>query len=142
MTKAKLKTTPQKKSVAVFLAGIKDAEKRIDAQTIDRLLQKITGLKPVLWGTSIVGYGTYEYKYPSGREGTWMMIGFSARKQNLTVYLMDGFRERGALLQKLGKHKVSGGSCLYINALKDVDAKVLEQLLRASFKNMKAKYGR
>lgn len=141
MAKAKLKTRPQKKSVDQFLANIKDPVKRADAQTVNKLLQKVTGLKPVLWGTSIVGYGTYEYKYASGREGTWMMIGFSPRKQNLTIYLMDGFRERGALLEKLGKHKNSL-SCLYITRLSDIDVQVLEKLMRVSYKNMQAKYGR
>lgn len=105
-----------------------------------KMFEKITGEKPVMWGTAIVGFGKYHYKSErSAQEGDWMLTGFSPRKQNLTLYVMMGFKDRQAVLKKLGKYKTSV-SCLYINKLSDVDLKVLEQLIKDSYKQIKAKY--
>jgi hypothetical protein len=93
----------------------------------------------VLWGNSIVGFGTYAYKGKSGRSGNWFITGFSPRKANLTVYIIPGFDKYQALLQQLGKHK-TGVSCLYVNSLKDVDVKVLKQLVTLSYTYMKEKH--
>ncbi|MBI5350392.1 MAG: DUF1801 domain-containing protein [Chloroflexi bacterium] len=133
---AELKTKLNKASVEKFLNGIKDETKRKDAFAILKLMQKVTKEKPKMWGSSIVGFGSYHYKYASGREGDWMLIGFSPRVQRLTLYIMPGFERYDALLKKLGKHK-TGKSCLYINALEDVDAKVLEKLIEESVKVMR-----
>ena len=92
-----------------------------------------------MWGPSIVGYGKYHYRYSSGREGDWMLVGFSPRKQNLSVYIMPGFKSFASLLRRLGKYK-TGKSCLYINSLADVDEAVLEQLISESVKLMRERY--
>ena len=134
-----IKTKPTKASVARFLGDIDDQQKRADAKKIAVLMRKATGSPPKMWGTSIVGFGSYHYKYASGREGDWMLTGFSPRKQNLTLYIMAGFKEFEALLGKLGKHK-TGKSCLYIKRLDDVDQKVLESLINRSIKYMRSKY--
>ncbi len=98
---------------------------------------QVTKLEPAMWGTSIVGFGSYHYKYESGREGDMPLVGFSPRKQNLTLYIMDGFEGYDRLLGKLGKHS-TGKSCLYINKLEDVDLDVLRELVASSYKHMKA----
>ena len=92
-----------------------------------------------MWGASIIGYGEYHYKYDSGREGDFLMTGFSPRKQNISLYIMMGFSKFDALLSKLGKHKL-GKSCLYINKLADIDEKILKEIIRLSFEQMKEKY--
>jgi hypothetical protein len=102
-------------------------------------MQKATRKPPVLWGTSIVGFGSYHYKYASGQEGDWPRVGFAARKKKLVLYIMPGFGDYGDLMGRLGKHKV-GKSCLYINKLADVDQKVLRKLIRESLKAMKKLY--
>ena len=134
MTEIKTKLTDA--SVDDFLNSIKDEQVRKDCWTIVDIMQKATKAKPQMWGSSIVGFGSYHYKYASGREGDWMMIGFSPRKQNLTLYLMGGFDSEKDLLKKLGKYKTSVG-CLYIKKLEDVDQKVLKELVTASVKKMK-----
>ncbi|NJR72197.1 MAG: DUF1801 domain-containing protein [Gammaproteobacteria bacterium] len=135
---AELKTKLNEASVETFLACA--GENRLqDCQAVLALMQKITKAPPKMWGASIVGFGSYTYKYESGREGVWPLVGFSPRKQNLTLYIMAGFDEYEALMAQLGKHK-TGKSCLYINQLSDVDMKVLEKLIKASVKYMKAKY--
>jgi hypothetical protein len=103
------------------------------------MMRKATGKRARLWGTNIVGFGTYHYKYASGREGDWILVGFSPRKQNLVVYIMPGFKEFPALMNKLGKYK-TGKSCLYLNKLDDVDAAVLEKLIGQSVKVMRKRY--
>jgi len=95
------------------------------------LMQRVTGEKPVMWGDSIIGFGSYHYKYASGREGDWFLTGFAPRKQNLTLYIMSGFELYDELLGKLGKYK-TGKSCLYINKLEDVDQDVLLELVKQS----------
>ena len=102
-------------------------------------MKQITKEEPIMWGPSIVGFGSYHYKYESGREGDMCITGFSPRKQNLTIYILPGFKRYSELMKKLGKHK-TGSSCLYINKLEDVDLKVLKQLITESVKYMKKKY--
>ncbi len=130
------KTKPSRASVSKFLAAIDDPVKRKDAQTLCKMMEAVTGEKPVLWGDAIVGFGTYHYMYASGREGDAPVAGFSPRKQNLTVYLLYGFDEQTELLSKLGKHSTSK-SCLYIKRLEDVDQKVLQKLITASVKQVR-----
>jgi len=132
---AELKTKITKANVDEFIKSVKDEQKRVDCFKIVDIMQKATKAEPKMWGTSIVGFGTYHYKYASGREGDWMLIGFSPRKQNLTLYIMSGFDEYASLLSKLGKHS-KGKSCLYIKRLDDIDMKVLKELIAKSVKHM------
>jgi hypothetical protein len=132
---AELKTKQTESSVEAFLAAISDETRRQDCLTISKMMKKATKAEPKMWGTSIVGFGNRHYKYASGREGDWFVIGFSPRKQDLTLYLAGGFSPNSALMQKLGKHK-TGGTCLYIKRLADVDLGVLEELVRQSVKEM------
>lgn len=134
---AELKTKRTKQSAKEFLNTIEPAQKRIDGLALLKMFQKITGEKPVMWGTSIVGFGMYHYKSErSSQEGDWPLVGFSPRKQNLTLYIMHGNEQSQALLKKLGKHK-TGGGCLYINKLADVDHTALHALIKKSFQYMK-----
>lgn len=126
-----LKTKASKASVEKFLKGIKDEQRQDDCYRILKIMKNATGSEPRMWGTSIVGFGSYHYKYASGREGDWFLTGFSPRKQALTLYIMSGFDEYDALLRKLGKH-ATGKSCLYIKKLEDVDIKILQQLITKS----------
>lgn len=135
---AELKTQRTKASVAKFIAGIKDEESRRDCRVLLKMMREVTGERPAMWGTSIVGFGDYEYRYASGRGARWFLAGFSPRKQNLTVYLMAGPKRFGPLLKRLGKFKVSGGSCLYIKRLSDVDLDVLRKLVESSVAAMPA----
>jgi hypothetical protein len=139
MAKSDLKTRKTKQSVSAFLAGIQDEEKRSDAKKLCTLMRKGTGMKPAIWGTSIVGFGSYHYKYASGREGDWPVTGFSPRQSSLTVYIMPGFKEYGDLLKKLGPHKHSV-SCLYLKRLSDIHLPTLNQLVRKSVSQMKKRY--
>jgi hypothetical protein len=127
-----LKTTPTDADVDAFLDAIEDPQKREDSRALCRMMAEETGEPPKLWGTSIVGFGSYHYRYASGREGDWMALGFSPRKQNLTLYLMDGFSGYGELLERLGKHS-TGKSCLYVKRLADVDEGVLREMVRRSY---------
>ena len=133
------KTKATKASVSGFLNSIEDRQKRADARKVAAMMRKATGKRGKMWGTSIVGYGTYHYKYASGREGDFMVTGFSPRKQALTVYIMAGFGRFEALLDKLGKYK-TGKSCLYIKRLADVDEQVLQKLIDGSVSYMRANY--
>jgi hypothetical protein len=139
-TVAELKTKKTDASVAEFLAGISPEQKRKDAIAICELMKKVTKAEPKMWGTSIVGFGSHQYKYESGRQGEWFLVGFSPRKQNLTLYIMPGFASYDALLAKLGKHK-TGKSCLYINTLDDIDVPTLRELIQRSVADMKKKKG-
>jgi len=132
---AELKTKATNASVDEFLQGIKDEKKREDCYQILKIMKKATKAEPRLWGTSIIGFGRYHYKYESGRENDWFLAGFSPRVQNLTFYMMGGFDQE--VLKKLGKYK-TGKGCLYINKLEDVDTKVLYKLITISVKNSKA----
>lgn len=133
---AELKTQPNEQNVEDFLNTVENVTKRQDSFTILELMKKETGEEPIMWGDSIVGFGTYKYKYASGREGEWLVTGFSPRKQNLTLYIMSGFDEYDNLLKKLGKHS-TGKSCLYIKKLEDVDQDVLRELVSKSVEHMK-----
>ena len=134
MAKAELKTKETAASVDAFVAK-QPPDIAADCRTIMGLMKKATGEDPKMWGASIVGYGRYAYKYETGREGEWMITGFSPRKANLTLYIMMGFEEEAALMRKLGKH-TTGKSCLYIKKLADVDLKVLETLIVKGVKAM------
>jgi hypothetical protein len=127
---AELKTRPTDASVADFLAGVPDEQRREDCRTVAKIMAKATGAKARMWGPSIVGFGDRRYKGASG-ETDWFVIGFSPRKKDLTLYIM-GLPRYKELLGGLGKHKTSGGGCLYINRLSDVDLGVLERLVRRS----------
>jgi len=132
---AELKTKQTTASVEDFLNGVADEKRRQDCFTILELMQQVTRAQPVMWGTSIVGFGAYHYTYASGREGDWFLTGFSPRKNNLTLYIMSGFDEYEALLSKLGKYK-TGKACLYINKLYDVDLAILRSLIERSVAHM------
>ena len=134
---AELKTKKNDASVGDFLAKIADDEIRKDANALLRLLKRATGEKPKMWGTSIVGFGEIHYEYPSGREGDWPPVGFSPRAKNLTLYLMAGFGKMQPKLAKLGKHS-KGRSCLHVRRLADVDAKVLESIVKQGLVEAKA----
>lgn len=136
MAKAELKTKVNDASVTKFIEGVVDEQKRNDCFEILKLMKQVTKEEPKMWGATIVGFGSYHYKGKSGREGDWMLIGFSPRKQNLTLYLTGGFETHSDLLKKLGKFTTSVG-CLYVKSLDDVDRKVLKELVQASVKRMK-----
>ncbi len=143
MAKADLKTKPTEVSVAEFLAAVPDERRRAEAAEIDALHRRVTGCEPKLWGPTIVGYGSYDYKYDSGREGTMCRGGFSPRKAAMTIYLMGNYVNRQAeaddLFARLGKH-TTGKSCLYIKKLADVDMTVLERLVQLSWDVMNETY--
>ena len=132
---AELKTKQNEQDVYEFLDGVSNETRKNDGYAVLELMRTTTGLEPRMWGDSIVGFGSYHYKYASGREGDWFLTGFSPRKQSLTVYIMPGFDEYEALLERLGKHKI-GKSCLYINKLEDVDLSVLKMLIEKSVNKM------
>jgi len=134
------KTIPNERSVSEFLDSVADEKKRADSYALLKLMQDVTGEPPRMWGESIVGFGSYHYRYASGREGDWPLTGFSPRKQNFSLYIMSGFERYEALMDQLGKHK-TGKSCLYIKRLSDVDQQVLRQLVEESVQYMKATYG-
>jgi hypothetical protein len=136
---AELKTRPTGASVKQFLDSIPDENRRKDCQTVARIMKEETGKEPELWGPSIVGFGSYHYRYESGREGDWFVTGFSPRKNDLTLYIMSGFDRYDSLMLKLGKHK-TGKSCLYLKRLADVDPDVLRELIRESVKYLKLTY--
>ena len=132
---SKPKTQKNDASVEKFLNKVDDEKKRDDSFAVLSLIRDITGLEPAMWGDSIVGFGSYRYKYASGREGEWPLVGFSPRKQNLTLYIMSGFDQYETLLADLGKYK-TGKSCLYINKLEDVELETLESLIKQSVDHM------
>ena len=139
---AELKTKKNSGSVMAFIDGLEDEVKREDSKVLVKLFEEVTGEKATMWGTSIVGFGSYHYKSErSTQEGDWPLTGFSPRKANLSIYIMPGFSDFGALLKKLGKHKVSKGSCLYIKRLSDIDLDILKSLIKDSVKIMKKRYG-
>ncbi len=125
---AELKTRPNRADVRKFLDSIEDARKRRDSLTLLGVMEEISGARPTMWGDGIVGFGTYRYRYASGREGEWFVTGFSPRKQALTVYLMCDLAAEQQLLDKLGKYKL-GKSCLYVKKLEDIDEAVLRKLI-------------
>lgn len=136
---SELKTKRNDGNVTDFINKIQDPNKKADSLEIIKLMQEITGEEPKMWGDSIIGFGTYTYKYSSGRSGEWMRLGFSPRKQNLTLYIMPGFDIGESLLPKLGKYK-TGKSCLYIKKLEDVDVPTLKELIQNAANFMDQKY--
>ena len=136
---AEVKTKLTEQTIESFLDKIPDEKARNDCYTITRLMEKVTGEKPKMWGTAIIGFGQYHYKYDSGREGDICLTGFSPRKGNLSLYVLAGSEGQEELLAKLGKHK-TGKGCLYIKKLDDVDINVLESLIIRSFDLLKKKH--
>lgn len=135
---SELKTQPNDASVVAFLGKVENETKRKDAFAIHEMMKSVTGTEPIMYGSSIVGYGSYHYKYKSGKEGDWFLCGFSPRKQNLSLYIMSGFSHYESLLSQLGKHKTSK-ACLYINKLVDVNPDILKELITSSVAYTKAK---
>jgi hypothetical protein len=131
-----LKTQKTKQSVTKFLAGIEHEQRRKDCRAVVKLMREVTGEKPAMWGPSIIGFGSYHYKYASGREGDWFLAGVSPRKQNLSIYVMPGLDGHAALLKKLGKHK-TGKACLYVNTLEDIDLGVLRKLIETGVERLR-----
>lgn len=136
---AELKTKPTKASVTEFVNAIDDPQKKADARKVAAMMRKATGKRAKMWGSSIVGFGTYEYTNTAGKDFEWPITGFSPRKQALTVYIMPGFSRFQPLMKKLGKYK-TGKSCLYIKRLSDVDEKVLQKLIDGGVKRMREVY--
>jgi hypothetical protein len=123
--------------VAAFIATVNHSVRRRDAETLLVLVSRATGEEAVMWGSSIVGYGAYHYRYPSGREGDAPAAGFSPRKAATVVYLSDGVGEHAAVLERLGPHK-AGVGCLYLKDLSDIDLQVLEEVIRRSYATLTA----
>jgi hypothetical protein len=136
---AENKTKATKQSVAEYIEAIADATRRTDAKTLVKVMRRVTGEKPVMWGPAIVGFGSYHYVYDSGREGDMPLTCFSPRKAATVVYIHAGLAASKGLLDKLGKHTISGG-CLHIKNLADVDEKVLENVIVKSVAATRAKY--
>ncbi|MBL6448680.1 DUF1801 domain-containing protein [Fulvivirga sp. 29W222] len=136
---AELKTKLNEENVENFINSVKDEQRRRDSFKVLHLMKGITDTEPKMWGSSIIGFDHYHYKYNSGREGDWFITGFSPRKQALTLYIMAGFSKYEELLQKLGKYK-TGKSCLYIKRLEDIDLNVLKELINSSVRYMRKKY--
>lgn len=139
MAKNQNKTQITKASVEGFLNKVPDDKKKADSYTVLEMMKRLSGKGPQMWGPSLVGFGSYHYKYESGREGDFFRVGFSPRKQALTVYIMPGFERFTELMDKLGKYK-TGKSCLYIKKLEDVEMPVLEELVVKSLEYMAEKY--
>ena len=138
---AELKTKKTTVSPLTFIASVKDEEKRKDAKQLLKIFKDATGMQPKMWGAAIVGYGQYHYKSErSSQEGDWPLTGFSPRVANLTVYIMPGFKGMQPILKKLGKHTVSGGSCIYIKRLSDIHEPTLKAIIKKSVAEMRKRY--
>lgn len=133
------KTQPEKASVEAFLASAEPETKREEARQLDALFRKVTGFEPVMWGSSMVGYGRYHYRYESGREGDFFATGFSPRKAQHSIYILPGYTDFGSILERLGKH-TKGKSCLNVKRLSDIDMDVLGELIAAGLKDLDAKW--
>ena len=133
------KTIPTEASVSSFLDSVKDTQRRADGYLLLDIFKEVTGEEAVMWGTSIIGFGSYHYKYDSGREGDMCLTGFSPRAQNLALYVGAGEDHNKPLLAKLGKHS-TGKSCLYIKRLSDVDLDVLKEIIKTDYIHYKTKY--
>lgn len=134
---AELKTKVNDLSVTDFINSVENETRRKDCFTLIEMMTFATGAQPKIWGTNIVGFGMYDYKYATGRTGSWPLVAFSPRKQNLTIYIMSGFEQYDALLKRLGKHSL-GKSCLYVKHLSDLDLDTLKTLITLSVDHMKA----
>lgn len=133
---AELKTKRTNSSVKAFIDKLPDENYRKDCQALVRMMKEASKAEPKMWGPSIIGFGDYRYKYASGRENDWFVIGFSPRKLDLTLYLMTGFAQYDTLMAKLGKHKTSK-HCIHIKRLSDIDPAVLQKLISTSVKDLK-----
>lgn len=133
-------TVPSKVSPSKFIASIENSVRQQDAKTLLAEMKKITGEKPVMWGPTIIGFGSYHYQYESGHEGDMLLVGFSPRKANMVLYVLGSLKDDDPLLAKLGKFK-RGKSCLYINKLDDVDMAVLKKIIMKSYEATKKKWG-
>lgn len=130
---AELKTKSTEKDAVEFINEIEDEAKRKDGLTLLKIFKAVTRKKPKLWSNGTIGFGEYHYKSErSTQEGDWMATGFSSRKANITIYIMSGVKNYPTFLKKLGKHKVSGGSCIYIKKLEEIDLEVLKELIKVS----------
>jgi len=134
-----LKTRPTNASVEEFLESVEHPQRKADGFKLLKLMEEVTQEEPVMWGTSIIGFGTNHYKYASGREAEWLKVGFSPRKRSLSVYLALNMEEISDLREELGKHRVGKG-CLYINKLSDVDTGVLKKIIKKSVEVLENKY--
>ena len=132
---AENKTQMTDADVGEYLQAVEQAQRRADALQLDQIFRDTTGFQPRMWGPSIVGYGSYHYRYESGREGDFLATGFAARKANLVLYIMPGYADFGDILKHLGKHKL-GKSCLYLGSLKNGDLAVLPRLIRAGLDDL------
>lgn len=132
-------TRPSDRNVGDFLASVGHPGRREDALTLDALFRRTTGFEPRIWGTSMVGYGRYDYTYDSGHSGTSLATGFAPRKANMVIYIMPGYGNFGALLDRLGKHRL-GKACLYLGRLKTVDLDVLGELIRAGLDDLGSRW--
>lgn len=132
-------TIRTKASVRKYIAAIEPGKRRAEAEILLRLMQRATGFKPAMWGTSIIGFGEYHYKYASGREGDFLLTGFAPRKSAMSIYIIPGFKRYKALLDRLGKHRTSV-SCLYVTRLDSTDLDVLAELVAQSLNDMKTLY--
>jgi hypothetical protein len=139
MAKSQNKTIATKLSVSEYVAGIADPQQKKETQELIDMMSAVTGEPPVIWGGSIIGFGSYHYKYESGREGDFMKTGFSARKNNFSIYIMPGMQKYPDLMQKLGIYK-TGKSCLYLKNLSQVDRNILKELVDRSYRDMTKKY--
>lgn len=133
------KTAPTGISVEEFLETVENTTRRSDATTAIEMMSRLSGCEPKMWGPSIIGFGSYHYRYESGREGDAPLIGFSPRKANLVFYIMSGYENSTEQLARLGKHRI-GKACLYINKLADVDQSVLEEMITECITHMKANF--
>ena len=133
---AESKTKPSEVDPRAFIASVEHDIRRSDADTLLETMERLTGYDAKMWGPSIIGFGRYEYRYETGREGEFLIVGFSPRKSNLVVYLMPGYEDFDDQLGRLGKHKI-GKSCLYINKLADIDSDVLEEMIMISVAKMR-----
>jgi hypothetical protein len=136
---AELKTKQTDASVAAYLDAIDDAKRRDDCRAIADIMRRVTKHEPKMWGASIVGFGSYHYKYESGHEGDACLVGFSSRKAEISLYLMAGRQARETLLAALGKHS-AGKGCVYVKRLADIDVRVLEKLIRESVAEIRRRY--
>ena len=132
----KLKTKVNDSSVNEFLDKVENDQRREDSYCVLDLMREVTSCEPKMWGTAIIGFDEYTYKYASGHTGEWMAVGFSPRKQNLSIYIMSGFKKQDGLMKKLGKFK-TGKSCLYVNKLEDIDLNILKELILHSVEYVK-----
>lgn len=140
MAKAQNKTQKTAQDVREYLRTVENEQRRKDSLLVLKMMEELTGMKPKMWGNSIIGFGDYHYKYESGREGDFFKVGFSPRKTSLTLYIMPGFERYPELMERLGKYK-TGKSCLYVKKLSDVNEDVLKELIVESISYMTEKYG-